>query len=176
MKTWIRPMIIEECYVSNESIADSVTACYKIACEVGKTDNKYGPMNYHWETPESNGVFHASSGTGNCSDADANRIITGKVEYLMEQKSVNIDLTRDGFLVLSTNIMMHMLMGLLIQVISFIGILLIKLVQDGTTGVEFKALAQIILTTHKTLNTEHPFCVFLYLKKDGFPSLNKLMI
>ena len=78
MKTWIRPMIIEECYVSNESIADSVTACYKIACEVGKTGNKYGPMNYHWETPESNGVFHASSGTGNCSDADANRIITGK--------------------------------------------------------------------------------------------------
>ena len=78
MKTWIRPMIIEECYVSNESIADSVTACYKIACEVGKTGKKYGPMNYHWETPESNGVFHASSGTGNCSDADANRIITGK--------------------------------------------------------------------------------------------------
>lgn len=78
MKTWIRPMIIEECYVSNESIADSVTACYKIACAVGKTGNKYGPMNYHWETPESNGVFHASSGTGNCSDADANRIITGK--------------------------------------------------------------------------------------------------
>ena len=42
MKTWIRPMVVEECYVSNESIADSVTACYKIACEVGKQDHSFG--------------------------------------------------------------------------------------------------------------------------------------
>lgn len=57
MRTWIRPMVIEECYVSNESIADSVTACYKIACEVGKTNDKDGPMNYTWPTPESTGII-----------------------------------------------------------------------------------------------------------------------
>ena len=36
MKTWIRPMVIEECFVSNENIANSVVACYKIACNVGR--------------------------------------------------------------------------------------------------------------------------------------------
>ena len=78
MKTWIRPMVVEECYVSNESIADSVTACYKIACQVGSTRDKTGPLGFMWSKTESNGVTHLSSGKGNCSDVDANRIITGK--------------------------------------------------------------------------------------------------
>ena len=39
MRTWIRPMIIEECFVSNENIANSVMACYKIACKVGRPNN-----------------------------------------------------------------------------------------------------------------------------------------
>ena len=30
MKTWIRPMIIEECFVSNENIASSVLLVIKL--------------------------------------------------------------------------------------------------------------------------------------------------
>lgn len=79
MKTWIRPMIIEECFVSNENIANSVTACYKIACDVGRpnkyaTDYSNGP-GWNWNN-EYGGVWHESSGTGNCSDANSNRVLT----------------------------------------------------------------------------------------------------
>lgn len=80
MKTWIRPMIIEECFVSNENIASSVTACYRIACNVGgppyegALDYSNGPgWNNH---PEYGGVWHESSGTGNCSDPNSNRVLT----------------------------------------------------------------------------------------------------
>lgn len=47
MRTWVRPMIIEECFVSNENIANSVIACYKIACEVGRPNgnNSYDYSN-----------------------------------------------------------------------------------------------------------------------------------
>ena len=78
MKTWIRPMIIEECFVSNENIANSVMACYKIACKVGRpnkyaTDYSNGP---YWTADEYGGVWHEKSGTGNCSDANSNRVLS----------------------------------------------------------------------------------------------------
>lgn len=78
MKTWIRPMVIEECFVSNENIANSVVACYKIACNVGRknnydTDYSNGPL---WSGPEYGGVWHENSGTGNCSDANSNRVLS----------------------------------------------------------------------------------------------------
>ena len=83
MKTWIRPMVIEECYVSNESIAYSVTACYKIACNVGgpkyegQRDYSNGPG---WNNNnEYGGVWHESSGTGNCSDANSNRVLSNGI-------------------------------------------------------------------------------------------------
>ena len=79
MKTWIRPMIIEECYVSNESVADSVTACYKIACKVGRPygNNSYDYSNGpQWKQNEKGGVWHESTGTGNCSDANSNRVLS----------------------------------------------------------------------------------------------------
>lgn len=115
MKTWIRPMIIEECYVSNESIADSVTACYRIACNVGRpnnyeTDYSNGPgWNNH---PEYGGVWHEKSGTGNCSDANSNRVLSNGMvsgssiqEYRADRKEndrwlngqiENIILNQDG--------------------------------------------------------------------------------
>ena len=78
MRTWIRPMIIEECFVSNENIANSVMACYKIACKVGRPDNystnySNGPQ---WKENEHGGVWHESTGTGNCSDANSNRVLS----------------------------------------------------------------------------------------------------
>ena len=80
MKTWIRPMIVEECYVSNESIADSVTACYKIACDVGSTGcSTYGP-GWHYVKEYGNNIYHLKSGTDNCSDPNANRVITTGME------------------------------------------------------------------------------------------------
>ena len=82
MKTWIRPMIIEECYVSNESIADSVTACYRIACNVGRPNNSaYDYSNGSgWKHDEFGGVWHESSGTGNCSDVNSNRVLSNGME------------------------------------------------------------------------------------------------
>ena len=83
MRTWIRPMVVEECYVSNESIADSVTACYKIACNVGRPygnesyNYSYGP---EWSDVEYGNVWHESSGTGNCSDANSNRVLSNGME------------------------------------------------------------------------------------------------
>lgn len=74
MRTWIRPMIIEECYVSNENIA--VTACYKIACDIKSTGHPTsGP---EWGADEyGNNIFHSPSGTpGTCADANSNRVIT----------------------------------------------------------------------------------------------------
>lgn len=79
MKTWIRPMIIEECFVSNENIANSVVACYKIACEVGRPNNYATDYSngagWNWNN-EYGGVWHESSGTGNCSDANSNRVLS----------------------------------------------------------------------------------------------------
>lgn len=82
MRTWIRPMIIEECFVSNENIANSVIACYKIACNVGRpnnndTDYSNGP-GWNWNN-EYGGVWHESSGTGNCSDANSNRVLSNGI-------------------------------------------------------------------------------------------------
>lgn len=55
MKTWIRPMVVEECFVSNENIANSVVACYRIACIVGGPRYE-GERNYsngpEWSGPE----------------------------------------------------------------------------------------------------------------------------
>lgn len=79
MRTWIRPKIIEECFVSNENIANSVMACYKIACEVGRPNgnNSYDYSNGpQWSGKEFGRVWHESSGTGNCSDANSNRVLT----------------------------------------------------------------------------------------------------
>lgn len=82
MRTWIRPMIIEECFVSNENIAYSVVACYKIACNVGRPNNyakdySNGP-GWNWNN-EYGGVWHESSGTGNCSDANSNRLLSNGI-------------------------------------------------------------------------------------------------
>lgn len=75
MRTWIRPMIIEECYASNQNIA--VTACYKIACDVGTTGRlTSGP---EWKNMDEYGsnISHSPLGTtGTCADANANRVIT----------------------------------------------------------------------------------------------------
>lgn len=98
MKTWIRPMIIEECYVSNESVADSVTACYKIACQVGgpkfngQTDYSNGP---NWSGREYGGVWHETTGTGNCSDSNSNRVLSNgmtsgtSIQEYREDRDVN---------------------------------------------------------------------------------------
>lgn len=77
MRTWIRPMIIEECYVSNENIANSVTACYKIACDVGSTGRStYGPE-WNYAREYGSNISHSPLGTtGTCADANANRVIT----------------------------------------------------------------------------------------------------
>lgn len=96
MRTWIRPMIIEECFVSNENIANSVVACYKIACNVGGP-RYYGEKNYsngpYWSGREYGGVWHETSGTGNCSDANSNRVLSNGMqsgssiqEYSQDQK------------------------------------------------------------------------------------------
>lgn len=75
MKTWIRPMVVEDNLVANARVAESV--CYGLSCSVGKEGSKKAPYGFQWKQNESNGVTHKSSGTGNCSDANANRIITG---------------------------------------------------------------------------------------------------
>ena len=93
MRTWIRPMVVEECYVSNESIADSVTACYKIACDVGRPYKD--AVNYSngagWnDHDEYGGVFHKSTGTGNCSDPNSNRVLTNGMttgSFIQEKSS-----------------------------------------------------------------------------------------
>lgn len=80
MRTWIRPMIIEECFVSNENIANSVVACYRIACNVGRP---YGNKSYNYSNgPEWNNiseygnVYHEELGTaGTCADANSNRFL-----------------------------------------------------------------------------------------------------
>lgn len=83
MKTWIRPMVVEECFVSNENIANSVVACYRIACIVGGPRYK-GERNYsngpEWSGPEKGGVWHETSGTGNCSDANSNRVLSDGIQ------------------------------------------------------------------------------------------------
>lgn len=72
MRTWIRPMVVEENLVANARVAESV--CYKLSCKVG--DGQRAP--YHWNQRESYGVSHSPSGTPNtCADPNANRIITG---------------------------------------------------------------------------------------------------
>lgn len=77
MKTWIRPMIIEECFVSNENIASSVTACYKIACDVRSTGRLTSGPEWGYQDEYGNNIYHSPSGTsGTCADASANRIIT----------------------------------------------------------------------------------------------------
>ena len=95
MKTWIRPAAYEECYASNENIANSVTACYKIACNVGRpndyaTNYSNGP---YWSGREYGGVWHENGGTGNCSDANSNRVLSNGMkegssiqEYNSDQK------------------------------------------------------------------------------------------
>lgn len=98
MKTWIRPMIIEECYVSNESVADSVTACYKIACQVGGPRFE-GERNYsngpNWSGREYGGVWHETTGTGNCSDPNSNRVLSNgmtsgtSIQEYREDRDVN---------------------------------------------------------------------------------------
>lgn len=73
MKTWIRPMVVEENLVANARVAESV--CYKLSCKVG--DGLIAPA-YHWNQNETYGVSHSPSGTPNtCADPNANRIITG---------------------------------------------------------------------------------------------------
>lgn len=73
MRTWIRPMVVEENLVANARVAESV--CYKLSCKVG--DNIPAPGNY-WNQSETPGVSHSPSGTPNtCADPNANRIITG---------------------------------------------------------------------------------------------------
>lgn len=80
MRTWVRPMAVEENYTANQAVADSVTSCYMISCDVGGP--KYpGQTDYsndlsHWKDNEYGGVSHADSGTGNCHDAAANRVIS----------------------------------------------------------------------------------------------------
>lgn len=77
MKTWIRPMIIEECFVSNENIASSVTACYKIACDVGSTRRLTSGPEWGYQDEYGKNIYHSPLGTsGTCADASANRIIT----------------------------------------------------------------------------------------------------
>ena len=75
MKTWIRPMVIEDNLVANARVAESV--CYGLSCSVGKEGSWNAPYDFQWNGKESRGVTHKSSGKGNCSDPDANRIITG---------------------------------------------------------------------------------------------------
>lgn len=73
MRTWIRPMVVEENLVANARVAESV--CYKLSCKVG--DGLIAP-GYHWNQNETYGVSHSPSGTPNtCADPNANRIITG---------------------------------------------------------------------------------------------------
>lgn len=73
MRTWIRPMVVEENLVANARVAESV--CYKLSCKVG--DGLIAPDN-HWNQNETYGVSHSPSGTPNtCADPNANRIITG---------------------------------------------------------------------------------------------------
>lgn len=73
MRTWIRPMVVEENLVANARVAESV--CYKLSCKVGDGITAPG---YHWNQHESSGVSHSPSGTANtCADPNANRIITG---------------------------------------------------------------------------------------------------
>lgn len=75
MKTWIRPMVVEDNLVANARVAESV--CYGLSCSVGKLGANKAPYGFQWNQYESRGVTHKSSGKGNCSDPDANRIITG---------------------------------------------------------------------------------------------------
>lgn len=77
MRTWIRPMIIEECFVSNESIANSVAACYKIACDVRSTGVSTYGSGWGYAREYGSNISHSPLGTaGTCADANANRIIT----------------------------------------------------------------------------------------------------
>lgn len=77
MRTWIRPMIIEECFVSNESIANSVAACYKIACDVRSTGVSTYGSGWGYAHEYGSNISHSPLGTaGTCADANANRIIT----------------------------------------------------------------------------------------------------
>jgi len=74
MKTWIRPMVVEENLVANARVAESV--CYKLSCLVG--DGKRPPYGNLWTSTQTPGATHSSSGTPNtCADPNANRIITG---------------------------------------------------------------------------------------------------
>ena len=61
----------------NENIANSVTACYKIACDVRSTEcPTYGP-GWGYASEYGSNISHSPSGTpGTCADANANRVIT----------------------------------------------------------------------------------------------------
>lgn len=73
MRTWIRPMVVEDKMVANARVADSVF--YNLSCLAG-SDNS-APGN-HWPQKESSGVYHSSAGTTDtCADPNTNRIITG---------------------------------------------------------------------------------------------------
>lgn len=55
MRKWVRPLAYEECFASNENIANSVNACFSVYCKVagdGKGhythDTKGSGQSFHW--------------------------------------------------------------------------------------------------------------------------------
>lgn len=78
MRTWVRPMAVEENYTADQAVANNVTTCYLIACDVGRPNNN--AFNYsngpNWNGNEYGNVYHSTNETGTCSDAYANRVLS----------------------------------------------------------------------------------------------------
>ena len=156
MRKWVRPSACEECFASNKSIADSVSACFSVYCMVagdgkgGFKENTYGSgKSISWGIYQNDDYVTDTNQHGKpCAAGSSYNTATGKFyEY---GKNIQAEIFKS----IITSEMLQM-------VIKLHGNQK-KAQQNTCTMVMPLMISQINLTIHKTFNTEQLCSVFFY--------------
>lgn len=152
MRTWIKPSASEENFASTQNITNSVNACYSLYYKVARD----GKGTYYKDT-----TFKGKKINWATIEVTPDKLLHGRpcaCGSSYDQKTKKFYDT--GKQVSATDIKISEIYEQSVQAMKLHGNLqTIKLIN---TMVMLLMTSQINQTT---LNTEHPFCVFLYLKK-----------
>lgn len=153
MRTWIKPSAIEEYFASNQNIANSVNACYSLYCKVARD----GKSTYYKDTTFKGKKFNWAT-------------IEVTPDKLLHDRPCACGLSYDQKKLKNS---MKLVNKYLPQTLKFLKYMskvckAMKLHGNLQTAILINTMVMLLMTSQINqiiLNTEHPFCVFLYLKR-----------